>query len=241
MTQTRKQKVLEEVKKQRQRRRALSITIIAVVLIAVIGGGVYAFLRSSGSPNFPFQCLPQEQLSLHIHPWLRITINTGTSNISVPIPTAVGILDPQINNGITSGGSCFEPLHTHDASGIIHVESPSTSTQYTLDNFFQIWKVTYNTVNVNGVNQPIVFNRTDILGYKVDPTHTLSLLIDGGQTTYQNSTQYGGLVLNQLDYCSMAMQGLPPCSPTAGGDPYYGGAPYPFGTGHTIIIYYKTV
>lgn len=178
---------------------------------------------------------------MHIHPWLRIGINLGSGNITVPIPTAVGILDPQINNGIASGGSCLEPLHTHDASGIIHLEAPSTTTQYTLDNLFQIWKVTYDTVSVNGVSRPIVFNGTDIFGYKVDQTHTLSLLIDERQSTYQNSTQYGSLVLNQFDYCSAAMQSVPPCSPTAGGDPYYGGQPYPFGTGHTIRIYYKTI
>ncbi len=173
---------------------------------------------------------------MHVHPWLRITINPGTGNISVAIPTAIGILDPQISNGLASGGSCFEPMHTHDASGIIHVESPSTSTQYTLDNFFQIWKVTYGTVNVNGVNEPVVFNSSDILGYRTDTTHRIWLLVDGN-----NSTAYGSLSLNQLDYCSTALQGTPPCSPTAGGDPQYGGQQYPYGTGHTIVIYYKHV
>ncbi len=236
MAQTRKKRVLEGVQKQRRRRRAVSITIITVVLIAVIGGGVYAFLRSSGSASFPFPCASGESTNLHVHVWLRITINPGTANISVSIPTAVGILDPQISNGIASGGSCFEPMHTHDASGIIHVESPSTSTQYTLDNFFQIWKVTYSTVDVNGANEPVVFNSSDILGYRTDTTHRIWLLVDGN-----NSTDYGSLVLNQLDYCSIALQGTRPCSPTAGGDPYYGGRPYPYGTGHTIVIYYKPV
>ncbi len=238
MAQTRKKKVLEEVRKQRQRRRAVTITIIAVVLIAVIAGGVYAFLRSSGNANanFPFPCLPQEQLFLHIHPWLRIVINNGPSNISVTIPAGVGILDPQATNGIVYGGSCFEPLHIHDTSGIIHVESPSISTQYTLDNFFQIWKVTYNTVNVNGVNQPVAFNSTDILGYRMDQTHRVWLIVDGN-----NSTDYGSLVLNGLDYCSTTRASVPPCNPTAGGDPYYGGQPYPYGAGHGIIIYYKTL
>ena len=236
MAQTRKQKVLEEVRKQRQRRRAVSISIIAVVLIAIIGVGVYVITRGGGNSNFPFACLPQEQLNLHLHLWLRITINPGSGNTSVVIPSGVGILDPQFNNGIAIGGSCFEPLHTHDTTGIIHVESQSVSTQYTLDNFFQIWKVTYGTVNVNGVNEPVVFNSTDILGYKPDTTHRIWLLVDGN-----NSTDYGSLVLNPLDYCSQAIRSLFPCSVTAGGDPYYGGAAYPYGTGHTIVIYYKPV
>ena len=196
---------------------------------------MYALLRSSGSPGFPFPC-GSEVTNLHVHPWLRITINPGTGNISVPIPNAIGILDPQIGNGVASGGSCLEPLHTHDASGIIHVEAASTSTQYTLDNFFQIWEVTYNTVNVNGVNEPVVFNSTDILGYKVDTTHRIWLLVDGNNVTDNVSP-----VLNQLDYCNQALANVRPCYPTAGGDPYYGGEAYPYGTGHTIVIYYKPV
>lgn len=60
------------------------------------------------------------------------------------------------------------------------------------------------------------------------------LLVDG-----KPSTAFGSLVLNQLDYCSAASTG-PPCYPTAVGDPYYNGQPYPYGTGHTIVIEYES-
>ena len=238
MTQARKKKVLEEVRRQRQRRTIISVVVVAI-LIGTIGYGVYALTQGKGGGgNFPFPCLA-EITTVHVHPWLQIVINTGTNNVTVQIPAAIGILDPQFNTaGIAIGGSCFEPMHTHDASGIIHVEAASVSNQYTLDAFFTIWKVTYpNGVPVNGVDRPIIFNATDILGFRVGQGHRLSLLIDN-----QNSTAYGTLDLIRYDYCSAQSTGAP-CSPTAGSstagaNPQYPGG-YQYGTGHTIVIGYS--
>jgi hypothetical protein len=247
MAQTRKQKVLQEVKRKRQQRTIISL-VIAAVLISIIGVGVYALSRGGSGGNFPFPCLA-ENTTLHIHPWLRIWIQTtpGGTGYNITIPTAVGILDPQISNGLAGGGSCFEPLHTHDATGIIHIESAHTSDTYTLGDFFNVWKATpgYSTIpaaDTDGLGPlPVVFNSTDILGFRPDQTHTMSLLIDQGQSTYQNSTAYGSLALVPLDYCNSAIGRALPCSLTAGGDPYWGGGSYPYGTGHTIVIYYKAV
>ena len=245
MAQTRKQRVLEEVKRKRQQRTIISMVIVAV-LITTIGVGVWALTQNHGRSGLPFPCLA-ENTNLHVHPWLRIWIeNTPGNNVSVTIPTAVGILNPAINNGLAGAGpnSCFEPLHTHDASGLIHVESASTSDIYHLSDFFNVWAATpgYSTVNVPGFGQrPVIFNQTDILGFQPDQTHALLFLVDR-----QNSTAFGNLILNQYDYC---YSGLPPnsapCYPTdasqsgAISDPYYGGQSYPYGYGHTIIIYYK--
>lgn len=230
MTQARKKKVLEEVRRQRQRRTVISIAIVAV-LIGTIGYGVYALTQTKGGGNFPFPCLA-EITTIHVHPWLRISINTGAGITNVTVPTAIGILDPQITNGIAGGGSCFEPMHTHDSSGIIHIEAPSVSSQYTLGALFQIWQVTYGTVSVNGASRPVILNNTDIFGYRTDSTHTLSLLVDG-----QNfNGAYGSLDLTHYDYCS-AQSTTPPCYPTAGGTPQWPGG-YPYGTGHTVVINY---
>ncbi len=251
MAQTRKQKVLQEVKRKRQQRTIISL-VIAAVLISIIGVGVYALSRGGSGSNFPFPCLA-ENTTLHVHPYLQIVIQTSPgANHTITIPTAVGILNPEISsNGLAGGGSCFEPLHTHDSSGIIHVESAHTTDTYTLGDFFNVWKATpgYSTIpgqNTGGLGPlPVVFNSTDILGFRPDQTHTLSLLIDQGQSTYKNSTAYGSLQLVPLDYCSAALAGSSssptPCTATAGGDPYWGGGTYPYGTGHTIVIYYKAV
>lgn len=172
-------------------------------------------------PAYPFPCLGNEGTTIHIYPWLRIVINGR----NVTIPSGIGIND---------GGSCFEPLHADDSSGIIHIES-STNTPYTLGDFFAVWKATYGYITIDGVQHLIVFNPTDILGFKSDGTHRVVLLVDG-----KPSTAFGSLVLNQLDYCSSSSAG-PPCYPTAVGNPYYDGQPYPYGSGQTIIIEYETV
>lgn len=210
----------------------MTITIV-VALIALIGGAIYFSTRNTPVPtNWPYPCLGQEALTFHIHPWLRIWI--GSTNVT--IPAAVGITNPVFQNGIATGGSgaCYEPMHTHDSSGIIHIEAPGSATQYTLAAFFQVWSVTYSTASVNGADYPVVFNKTDILGFRTDSTHTISLLVDG-----QNSSVYDALVLNQYDYCDHTVATVPPCSPTAPGDPYP--PSYPYGTRHTIIIQYKSV
>lgn len=187
-------------------------------MIITTGIGLAYLVSLSGSgalSGFPLPCAGS--VSMHVHPYLQIMVNGQ----SVPIPGDVGI-----------SASCLEPVHTHDASGIMHVEAPSASTQYTLGQFFQIWSATSHTVTVNGAEQPIIFNSTDILGFKTDATHKVVLLVDE-----KPSTDFGSLVLNSLDYCSAATTS-PPCSPTAIGDPSYGGQQYPFGTGHTIVIEY---
>lgn len=246
MAQTRKQKVLEEVKRKRKQRTIFSLVIV-VVLVSVIGVGVWAFAMNAGKgTNFPFACL-NETVTLHVHPWLRIWIETSpTTHYNVTIPAAVGILNPQFTNGLAGGGSCFEPLHTHDSTGIIHVESGSVNDKYSLGDFFNVWSATpgYGNVNVPGLGlRPVIFNGTDILGYRPDQTHTLSLIVDEGQSSYQNattgSTAYGALPIVPLDYCSVTVQNSLPCSSTAGGNPAWGGGAYPYATGHTIVVYYK--
>ena len=203
----------------RKKRRRMVVVAVALAIVAGSGLGGYSIYNITAHPgapygSFPFPC--SGSVAVHIHPYVRIEI--GGSNVTIPADI-----------GITS---CLEPLHTHDASGIIHLESSDANTQYTLGDFFQIWKDTYGTISIDGASHPIVFNSTDILGFRADSTHKVVLLVDG-----KPSTDYGSLVLNSLDYCSAATTG-PPCSPTAVGDPFYGSQAYPYGTGHTIVIEY---
>jgi hypothetical protein len=211
-----------------QRRRIPWFVILLGIFVAVIVGGIAFYESQQAAYNFPFPCLGSEALTFHIHPYLRIVINGQ----NITIPAAIGIEQPQYQSGIAAGGTCFEPMHTHDASGIIHIESPG-NTNYTLSEFFQIWNDTYHSITFGGVNHPIVFSQTDILGFKADSTHRIVLLVDG-----QPSSEYQSLLLNTLDYCSNANGSVPPCYPTAGGTPAYEGIAYPYGTGHTMVIEY---
>ncbi len=148
------------------------------------------------------------------------------NSLSVTIPAFVGIVS-------TVSSTCFEPLRTHDASGIIHVESDNASAVFTLGDFFTIWNDTYGSTTFQGQQVPIIFNATDIFGFKNDSTHHVKLLVDNNTDT----ADWASLKIIPLDYCSASRANVPPCSPTAGGDPAYPGG-YPFRTGHTIVIKY---
>jgi hypothetical protein len=81
-----------------------------------------------------------EALAYHIHAHLQIFVNGTQKNI----PYGIGIvppysLDTSSGSPFVSGGAKFYYLHTHDETGVIHVESP-TKRQYTLGNFFDVWK-----------------------------------------------------------------------------------------------------
>jgi hypothetical protein len=85
--------------------------------------GLLNRLKNSG-----LQVLTSEGTVLHIHQHLDIFINGK----SMAIPAEIGI---DTTSGILS------PIHTHDATGIIHVESPVVK-NFTLGEFFNgVWGV----------------------------------------------------------------------------------------------------
>jgi hypothetical protein len=89
-------------------------------------------------------CNTSEQLMFHIHAHLQMYVN-GEDRL---VAAGVGIGPPlQLVGGIVVGGSCFSWLHTHDESGIIHIESPVTP-MFTLGNFFDIWGQPLSTTQV---------------------------------------------------------------------------------------------
>jgi hypothetical protein len=75
--------------------------------------------------------LSAEQLDYHIHVHLDVYIR----GVNVPVPPYVGI--DFVDRFLTV-------LHTHDATGVVHVES-ATSRPYQLGKFFGVWGVRLNT------------------------------------------------------------------------------------------------
>ena len=102
--------------------------------------------------------LPQEALALHIHQHLDIFVNGK----HVTVPALIGIY----GGGNPSAGGFFLELHTHDPSGIIHVESP-TQTKFSLGQFMGDWGV-YFTPRCLG-------------SYCATPTKPLRVYVDGKQ------------------------------------------------------------
>jgi len=78
--------------------------------------------------------LAAEGALLHIHQHLDIIVHGQ--------PLAVSA-------GIGQGGGFISDIHTHDASGIIHVESPRAQT-FTLGQFFDVWGVKFTAQCIGG-------------------------------------------------------------------------------------------
>lgn len=78
--------------------------------------------------NFP--ALKEEGNALHTHQHLDIFIRGN----KITIPAGIGV---------NEGEGFISPIHTHDTTGIIHVESPTNGT-FTLGQFFTVWGVRFN-------------------------------------------------------------------------------------------------
>jgi hypothetical protein len=81
-------------------------------------------LNAIGFPQLPWGDM---NLTLHTHQHLDIFIHGKP--VTVPA-----------NIGISSAPKFLSPLHTHDATGVVHVESPTIET-FNLGQFFDVWGV----------------------------------------------------------------------------------------------------
>ena len=91
-----------------------------------------------------------ETLNFHVHAHLDVFING--EHRTVPGGVGIVITDPNVHSGTVAGAPayggisvpcsqpCISPLHTHDATGILHTES-ATSKPNTLGQFFTEWDV----------------------------------------------------------------------------------------------------
>jgi hypothetical protein len=108
----------------------------------------YTFLAQRlAAFNFP----QQTDVGYHVHAQLRIYINGKQTTV----PANLGI-DPQ--------GRFISPIHTHDTTGVVHMESTSYY-PFTLGEFINIWGV--------------LFNNNQIGQYKVGNGNVLQLWVNG--------------------------------------------------------------
>jgi hypothetical protein len=78
-----------------------------------------------------------EGVVLHIHQHIDIFIRGHAAQV----PANIGI--------VTSPSVLFAPIHTHDATGIIHVESPVVR-DFSLGEFFDVWGVRFTSTCIGG-------------------------------------------------------------------------------------------
>ncbi len=135
---------------------------IGLAALVAIAAGIWGLTKIPGawSPGDVLSaCVNHGGVSaMHWHPTLRIVINGEPQDI----PEGIGI-----------SGGCMRPIHTHDETGKLHIESPVIR-DFTLGQFFTLWE------------KP--FSRDEILDARVDETHELVMTVNGQRVdTYENT------------------------------------------------------
>jgi hypothetical protein len=87
--------------------------------------------------------LPQEGTVIHIHQHLDLYVDGK----KVTVPALIGI-------GESGGQPFFAELHTHDTTGVMHVES-ATQSQFTLGQFFAVWGVPLSANGIGSLRGPV--------------------------------------------------------------------------------------
>jgi hypothetical protein len=134
--QAKKEAIQREMKAQRFQQWGLSAFILLAVAIV---GGIVIFLalnngnqqvaNATDTPSGKFapvngvSCDLQEHSQAHYHAHLSLYIN----NQAVTVPGNIGVSD-----------SCLYWLHTHNSTGVVHIEAPKNQV-YNLGTFVQIW------------------------------------------------------------------------------------------------------
>jgi len=114
-----------------------------------------------GKPVESIYCRAQMDNTYHHHAQLTIFVNGA----QLAIPKGTGMFKPSSGSGgFIYHAKCFYWLHTHDQTGIIHIEPPD-GRAFTLGQWFKIWGEPVGTnqiaqftgpvsVYINGALQP---------------------------------------------------------------------------------------
>lgn len=104
--------------------------IIAVGILVIAGLFYWGSKNQSTSVTFwndtGIECLSNGHVNLaqHIHPTIVVIVDG--EEVSVPA-----------NIGVTS--ACMAEVHTHDATGEIHIETVEANKEFGVDQFFLVW------------------------------------------------------------------------------------------------------
>jgi hypothetical protein len=114
------------------------------------------------------QVLGAEQLEVHYHAHVDvIDASAGGTGQKVTVPAGIGFV---IQNDKATG---ITVLHTHDTSGVIHIESAKPK-PYTLGQVFTEWGVSLSATQIGGL--------------VADPTHEVQVYVNGQRFTGDPAT-----------------------------------------------------
>jgi hypothetical protein len=144
---------VEAARRAERRRRSRRIAVLVACCVVAAAAMVAAFVvvvahdgpgrqrPAAGSLTWPrpedtadraraigLSVAPMEGTALHFHTHLDILVNGR------PVAVPAGL-------GIAGSGQEMAELHTHDTTGVLHIEAPSTGKHYTLRQLFAEWNV----------------------------------------------------------------------------------------------------
>jgi hypothetical protein len=136
----------------KRKRNVLWIAVIAVfaglgglmIASSLFGPSIKTYATVAG-----VDCQSGERLEYHSHAHLSILIQGEV----LKVPKDIGVRE-----------ECLFWLHTHNDSGLIHLEAPEPR-DYTLGQFFEIW------------GQPL--SETQLLDRVADSSHQITATVDG--------------------------------------------------------------
>lgn len=98
-------------------------------------------MGGQGQAMGTMQCLASQPVAYHVHTHLSIFLNGE----QLAIPSRVGFV-----TGSSSANDCHYPLHTHDATGMIHVHGTAPAL-FTLGQFFTTWGQSLTGTDIAGL------------------------------------------------------------------------------------------
>jgi len=110
------------------------VRLVAAIVVAIVIGACGQTAAPTATPSASVPCGPSEVLIRHEHAHLTILIRGQIKTV----PAFIGITATQI---------CW--LHTHDTSGIIHIEAGDNRT-FTLGDFFGVWRQPLSQTVIDG-------------------------------------------------------------------------------------------
>jgi hypothetical protein len=144
---------------------AVAAMVTAIVVVVHDGSGPGRQRPTAERPTWPrpgdtadraraigLSVAPMEGTALHFHTHLDILVDGR------PVAVPAGL-------GIAGSGQEMAELHTHDTSGVLHIEAPATGRHYTLRQLFAEWNLRLDA--------------TDLGDLKTGGDRTLTAYVDG--------------------------------------------------------------
>lgn len=166
--QARERLAVERAARARRERRAkiLIYGITGLVVVVIVAAAVWAVTArksaesavpepmasiGTGRPPWP---VPSDPIAAAKAAGLQVSTMEGTANhFHAHVDVIVDGKPVQVpaDIGIDQSTGQMSELHTHDASGIVHVESPAKDKRYILGQMFRAWGVRLDQNDIGGL------------------------------------------------------------------------------------------